>query len=243
MKLLPALLGLALLVAGPASGSAASGEADVTSAAAIIALGRAAAPTPTARATGDIAAQVAAWKQQLSGDAQLASAVAQQAFFDAFGRAPAANEVPANTALTYAEWMQRHVQTLTEQPDKYEAAIRAAYPLVIHRDVYPEEIAYWKKYGTVPYYLLVASIDDWARRNQPGLMVTSGTPSVSVNCQYLATQQVAPAAAAPLRELLHLATASQSTAGRVLAVGGGALESDGGIYFVAAGQPVEAQRR
>lgn len=213
---------------------------DVAAAAHVIVFGEWPAPAePGQGVDRSIGQAVDALKQRLATDRAAAATVAAKASRDAFG--PAATEPRGgDAALTYAECMRRNLDELSRSTDRYEAAIRSAYPVVIHRDAYAEEIAYWKKHGVVPYYLLLAAIENWARRNQPGLMVTAGTPTISINSAYLATVRVAPAAASEVRTALGLPASGPSIGGadhgQVLAVGGGAMETDGGMYFVAAGR-------
>ena len=59
------------------------------------------------------------------------------------------------------------------------------------------EIEYWKRQPALSYALLVGCIEDWARRNRPGLMATTGVASVSVNSAYLATIRLSPGVASP----------------------------------------------
>ena len=110
---------------------------------------------------------------------------------------------------------------------------------MIDRDIYPEEIAYWKKQGTVPFALLAGAIEDWARRNQPGLMVTAGIAAVSINSIYLTTLQLSPAIATEARQAAGLENGAKPRAEKhnIVAVGAEPLMSEGGIHFVAVGVP------
>jgi hypothetical protein len=214
---------------------------DTPSAARLIVFGdlssKAPADTHGDRPLGEL---VSALQQQLAADHSATAAVEAKARRDAFGPTTASETAGANPVRSYAECMRRNVEELASSPQRYEAVIRAAYPVVIHRDAYPEELAYWKKHGVVPYTLLLAAIENWARRNQPGLMVTAGAPTVSINSAYLTTVRVSPAAAAEVRSLLgRPATAAdkaEANRGHLLAAGGDALETDGAMYFVAAGR-------
>jgi len=236
MILVRALVPFTLIAGLLASVTRADTTTDTTAAASLIVFGRTAETHSAAAPAESLTQAVAREKQQLAADAQSAASVAQKAFVDAFGHAPAAGEFQSSGVATYSEWMQRNVKTLSEQPEKFEAAIRAAYPLVIHRDAYPEEITYWKKHGVVPYSLLLAAIENWARRNQPGLMVTAGVPTISINSSYLTTVRIAPATQAEARAVVGLTAATKEASGSIIAPGGEGIETDGGMYFVAAGR-------
>jgi hypothetical protein len=178
------------------------------------------------------------YKHALAADRQEVAAIAARAERDVFGPGAASVAAPNGAIETYVECVRRNLQLLAHSPQRYEAAIRAAYPVVIHRDAYPEEIAYWRKHGVVPYYLLLAAIENWARRNQPGLMVTGGTPTISINSSYLVTVQIAPAEAPQVWRIATGSAEAMSAAARgaVLAPGGDGIETNGGMYFVAAGR-------
>lgn len=166
--------------------------------------------------------------------------VAERAFIDAFGIAPTADSAPAGASVgksvLYHEILARHLAWLAARPKDYEAVIHRAYQWIVHRDAYPEELAYWEEHGTISYVLLVGCLEDWARRNQPGLMMTSGTPTISVNCRYLATVRLSPGAAANFRFAANPAPVDESSH-PVIAPGAGAIASSGGIHFVAAASP------
>ncbi len=186
-------------------------------------------------------------RTRLRDDATLQRATRAKAFADAFGRAP--EDVQVNSGPrkadgdSYLELVQGHVHDLGQHPTDYERVIQRAYQFVIRRDAYPEEIAYWKERDPLPYALLVACVDDWARRNQPGLMVTTGTPTLSVNCEFLATVRISPAVAAEARGAFGLvrdADAAMRDAGRghnLVAAGADVVMTEGHMYFVAAGSP------
>jgi hypothetical protein len=159
----------------------------------VLALGR----VPTAAEIVDaeklghlsISELVAKHRQHLQSDPALKRATVIKAWKDAFGREPSESEIADSTSgnATYTELMQRHIQYLKKDPAEYEKVMERAYRLVIRRGVYPGEIEYWKKRETLSYALLVGCVEDWGRRNAPGLMETAGTPTVSVNSNYLET--------------------------------------------------------
>lgn len=127
----------------------------------------------------------------------------------------------------FAEVVKEHVQALSQNESAYHAVLTRAYQHVVGRDVYQEEIEYWAGHPTLPYALLVGCIEDWARRNQPGLMNTAGTPAVSINCELLETARLSPEIAKEASE--EIALQNDST---VIAPGGGNLKSVGEIRFL-----------
>ncbi|HEY0943788.1 MAG TPA: hypothetical protein VGD81_00915 [Opitutaceae bacterium] len=225
-----------------------AGQRERIAASFLLALGR----PPSADEIGEWAKQepvsvvdlIARHREQLHGDAAARRAAALRAAADALGRAPTEQEIVAasSAGATYTELMQRHVQRLRGQPSEYEQVIRGAYLLLVRRDAYPEEIEYWKQRETHSYALLVGCLDDWARRNQPGLMVTTGTPTVSVNCAFLNTVRLSPAIATEARAAAGLEpsgdAALASAAGHnLVAAGADGIVTGGRIHFVAAGRP------
>ena len=180
-------------------------------------------------------------RQQLQGNAAEQQAVIIKAGQDAFGSTPGEDEIKSQSAgSTYVEVMQRHLRWLAGHPAEYEQVVRRAYPVVLQRDAYPVEIDYWRRQPALSFALLVGCIEDWARRNRPGLTATSGVASVSVNSAYLATVRLSPAVAAEARVAAGLVPAGDAAlataAGRhLVAPGADDVASVGGIYFTAAG--------
>lgn len=156
--------------------------------------------------------------------------VARRAWRDAYGEA--ASVESSSPGGSYVELLARHVEQLEENDALYREAIRRAYRFVIQREPYEEEIAYWMERPALPYLLLAGGIEDWARRNQPGLMVTAGEPAVSVNCVYLSTRRLSPEVAEEARQAAGLEEGEES---RIVAPGAGAAVSVGGIHFVVCG--------
>ncbi len=237
-----ALFASLALVAAPLLG-AGKPTPNTVAAAYVLALGRAASVaemTAGSPAEASIAGQMAQLATRVKTNAALQREVVLKSFEDAFGRVPTDAEIAATDASrSYTELMKLHVAFLAAHADEYEATMRRAYPLVIHREIYPEEIAYWKKQGVLPFVLLVGCVEDWARRNQPGLMVTTGTPTVSVNSEYLVTVRLSPSEAAEARVAAGLPgeAAPDNAKHHLIAVGAERLTTGGGIYFVAAGRP------
>ena len=154
-------------------------------------------------------------------------AVAARALSFVYGHAV---ESPQVEPLLFADIVAKHLVDLSRNQPAYQQVLQRAYQQVIGRDAYVEEIEYWSKHPTLPYALLVGCIEDWARRNQPGLMNTSGTPTISINCELLNTVRVSPQLAPEIDKLLGLPT---NTA--VLAPGGTGIKSSGDIRFVVIG--------
>lgn len=206
----------------------------------MIALGRGpeAAELKTA-ATGasvSVKSELARLQGQLERDAALQRRVATQAFADAFGRAPTDADLAAAGKGTYTDLLKRHVDFLKNHPGEYANVLNRAYQFVIRRDVYPEEIEYWKKHDVLSYALLVGCVDNWGRRNQPGLMVTAGTPAISINCSYITAIRLSPAVAAEARTAAGLAPVTDAASGHhIVAPAAGKIVSDGRIHFLLSG--------
>jgi len=176
-------------------------------------------------------------RQQLQGDAAAKRTVVAKAFQDAVGRAPTAQEVAADStgAASYTELVQQHVKRMAGDAGEYAQVLNRVYQLVIRRDVYPEEIEYWKKKRTLSFTVLVGCVDNWGRRNQPGLMVTAGPAAVSINCVFLTTARLSPVAAAEARAAAGLPAVSDPQAGtNLLAAGAEGVATDGRMHFAAA---------
>lgn len=184
---------------------------------------------------------VARHRRQLQSDAATERAVIVKAGQDAFGRAPSEDHIKSlSGGGTYADLMRRHLRWLAEHPAEYEHVVHRAYRVLLQRDAYSVEIDYWTRQPTLSFALLVGCIEDWARRNRPGLTATTGVATVSVNSAYLATVRLSPAVAAEARVAAGLVPAGDaalaSAAGRTLvAPGADQVASVGGIHFTAAG--------
>jgi hypothetical protein len=180
-------------------------------------------------------------RRHLQGDSASEQAVILKASHDAFGRGSGGDdEKTLSGGATYIDLMQRHLRWLAEHPADYEQVVRRAYRWLLQRDAYSIEIDYWKRQPTLSYALLVGCIEDWARRNQPGLMATTGVATVSVNSAYLDTVRLSPAVAAEARVAAGLSPASDralaAAVGRtVVAPGAEHVASVAGIHFAAAG--------
>jgi hypothetical protein len=212
----------------------------------VLALGRPPSPDEIGQwskqgnlSVGDL---IARHRQQLQSDAGVMRATVVKACADAFGREPTEPEVDAWSAgnRIYTELMKQHVQWLGGHPQEYRQVIERAYQLVMRRPAYPVEIDYWKAQPTLSYALLVGCIEDWARRNAPGLMATTGTPTVSLHSAYLTTFRLAPGIADEARAAVGLVPTGDanlvSAAGRnLVAAGAGNVVTSGHINFVAAG--------
>jgi hypothetical protein len=188
-------------------------------------------------ATSSFADLMARHREQLRQDAAAQQAVAAKAGLDAFGAA--ADQAPAGSprgAGLYLDAMRQHLQWLTARPDEYVLVVQRAYRLVLRRDAYAPELEYWKRRPVQSFALLAACIDDWARRNQPGLTVTSGPAAINVNSPYLTTVRLSSALAAEVRAASGIQRPAKPALGyHVVAPGAEAVASVGGVHFAAAG--------
>jgi hypothetical protein len=179
-------------------------------------------------------------RKLLQQDPAAQRAVVAKAFEDAFGRVPDADELArSEPVLTYVEQVKAHIAELRQRPDEYRAVLDRAYQRVIRRGVYDEEIAYWNNFDVLAYSTVVGCVDNWGRRNQPGLMVTAGTPTISHNSVYLSTVTVSPKVAEEARAAAGLRTAntdyfSYASGRTVIAPGADKVVANGGVHFVAA---------
>lgn len=232
---------LATVVPSPAQNTA---QDEVISASTMIAFGRPALAGELADplyANKTLAELLKAHREDLKNDPELQRLVYSRAGADAKGSKvePKGGDL-REKGVFYVESLKQHVEWLEKTPDAYRDVINRVYQLVIRRDAYPEEIAYWKPYGTLPYVVLVGAIENWALRNQPGLMVTTGTPSIAVTSRFLRTQRLSLALANEARTQLGLPVwtdvARLHNPGRnIVAVGAKDIESVGGVHFLLAG--------
>lgn len=238
---------LALVLAASVRAEPATSDPRLAAACAV-AFGRFPLPGDTATfpapADATFADLLALARSRLATDAALRSDTARRAFHDAFGRPPTASELPADSApeQTYSEQVTRHLATLATAPAAYREVLDRAYQKVVRRPAFEEEIAYWRDNadGALSFVLLVGCLDDWARRNQPGLMVTTGVPTVSINSAGLRTLRVTAALAAEIRAAT--APVSAADAARALAAsrnliapGANRITTAGGMHFLAIG--------
>lgn len=201
-------------------------SAEETQAAYILALGRNATAPEQAQA-GGLPATLDHLQNQLKTTANQRQTVAARAARFVYGDASVAPNQPAARDALFATQVGTHLAELAENEAAYLAVLQRVYPYVVGRDIYTEEIEYWAGHPTLPYALLVGCVEDWARRNQPGLMNTAGTPTVSVNCELLETQRLSPELANQVAAVMGLPAATT-----VLAAGGDSLKSSGDIRFL-----------
>lgn len=239
MKTLSSLVLLAALTVVPAF-AASEAQNERINAAFVLALGRA----PTAEDLGlwskedklSVADLIA--RLQAQGESAVDRACA-----DAFGRGPTDAERQAGVAgrPNYTALMKQHMRWLAGHPEEYAQVIGRSYQLVLGRAPLDLEITYWQARPPLSFVLLNGCIENWARRNAPGLTVTSGRATVSVNSEWLTAVRLSPAVAAEARAAaglfpagdVHLAAANGQN---VVAAGAGGVDSAGGIHFVAAGK-------
>lgn len=241
MKILSSLVLLAALIPPVVPAFAVSeGQTERVGAAFVLALGRAPA-----------AGEIELWgKQEKMSVADLVArlpaqgeSVVEKACADAFGRGPTEEERKAWAAgrPTYTALMKQHVQWLAGHPEEYAKVIGRAYQLVLGREVFDVELTYWQAQPPLSFALLNGCIENWARRNAPGLTVTSGRATISVNSEWLTAIRLSPAVAAEVRIAAKLfpagdANLAAATGQNVIAAGAGGVDSAGGIHFVAAGK-------
>ena len=202
------------------------------------------APTPAEWTAGEaagpvsIATLMAAHRERLARDAAVMRATTVRAFQDTFGREPRAKDLAAVPAhgITYTALIQQHLADLAAHPAEYKRVIQRAYEFLLRRGPYPAEVEYWARQSPLPYALLLAALEDWARRNQPGLMVTSGEATVSVNSEFLTAVRLSPEVAAEARSAIGMAAPAGTPPNRhFVGAGGAGIASRGGIHFTAAG--------
>lgn len=244
--LLAGLLALTALACTPTAALAQpSAQDERIGASFLLALGR--LPTGkeatrfASRGASSVTDLVALHRQDLAKDPAAQRAVADKAADDSFGGVSLAVQPAGQSGVaTYSELVLRHVKYLAEHPAEYQKVQNRAYRRVLDRDAYAVEIDYWKRQPVLPFSLLVACIENWAARSQPGLTATTGVPAVTVTSRYLATVALSPAVAAEARAALGpggagdqaLATA---TGRHVVSPGASEIVSVGGIHFAAAG--------
>ncbi|ACB73857.1 hypothetical protein [Opitutus terrae] len=226
-------------------------QAERVGASFVLALGR--APTAaelqswTQRNESSVSELLALHRQQLQSDDGAARAVAQRAAEDAFGQT--ATDTPAAAAPLYVEQLQRHVQRLATNPADYAQVIQRAYQRALRRDPYDVELGYWRERPVLSYALLVGCIENWGLRNAPGLMATTGAPTISVNSNFLTAVRLSPAIATEARlalgmlppatgdQLAALADRLAATGRTLIAPGAGDVVSLGHIHAAVCGGP------
>lgn len=238
----PLLAGLLLALVAPSARAA--DATDRTTAAHLLALG-----TPPAAATARPAADepplatlLQAHRDQLRRDDDARAAVVRRAWADMHGRPPTEGEsasLPREPVL-HVELIERLRLAVAAAPADYPAIIHRAYRTVLQRDAYPEELAYWQPRGTLPFLVLVGCVEDWALRNQPGLMSTTGTPTIGVRSQHLLAWRLPPALAAEVRAALPEIFAAPAAGPRLLAPGAAAVATRGGMHLLPVARPAPA---
>ncbi len=240
MRFPPLTLAFSLLLALP--GFAADPlAAQRMEAAGLLVFGRvtpAASAADAAAATGTFADALTWQRQRLQEDRAQLTEVSRRAVADALG-----SEATPDAAAQgdYVTQVQTHLRRLEGSADEYRQVIERAYRTTLNRVPYAEEFEYWATRPVTTFALMAACIDNWARRNQPGLMVTEGIPSVAVSSEWLEVVRVSPVLAVEIAPVLARPDgeprAVAIAAGRtVLAPGADGVSSIAGVPFVAAGK-------
>lgn len=144
------------------------------------------------------------------------------------------------------ELRQHYFHLLARDADAQARAVDLAYRFVVQRPARAQEIAYWHQHGPLPFIVLVGCVENWARRNQPGLMATSGTPTVSPNSTWLVSVRVSPSLAQEVWSMMTREADAEARGEppRVLAPGAGQVATDGNMFlFLASDERVEQTGR
>lgn len=235
---------LALLAAilWPVVGHAEGGDPERRAAACWLGLGRPAMASERALLgeAGAMTELLAGWRDQLRADAVARRAVAVRAWWDALGRAPREAELAPAAAELYVERVRELVDGLAARPEEYRAVVERAYHAVLGRAPFPEEFQYWGEDRPRAYVVLVGCLENWARRNAPGLTVTTGVPAISATSERLATLRLSPALADEVRRALAwpMEELARARGANVLMPGGDTIVSVGGVHFIAIGRDV-----
>lgn len=231
-----------LILASAAAFAQTTAQTERAAASYLLAYGALAAGADTAVPSDTpIAAALARYQQILKSDAPAAQAVVAKATQDAVGRTPTVDEIKSLAGNTYAAIVQTHLRRLAAAPDEYLQVLNRSYRALYNRDAYTVEVDYWKSKPVTSFAMLVGCINHWGRRNQPGLMYTTGVAQVSINSDYLITVRLSPAVAQEARTAVGMALPSDRALARergrnVIAPGAEEIASPGDIYFVAAGR-------
>lgn len=227
----------------PMVGHAAPDGADRAEAACWLGLGRAMTEDERSALTGSAGATTGEllerYRAQLRGDEAARRVVAVRACWDAFGRAPAAAETENGSGgLLYAERLAELAGGLAAQPREYQAVLERAYCAALGRPPFPEELDYWRGREPLAYLLVLGCLENWARRNAPGLTVTSGVPAIAVTSDRLATRRLSPALADEVRRALTwpVDELARARGANVLVPGAATIVSVGGVHFLALGR-------
>jgi len=228
---IPSLVYVVLALIGPAAlAEPATEPRERVVVAHLLAYGR--VPVSEDSSTDSLDAQLARHRANLAANQTARDEVAKAAWRDAFGRDADASELrtETTTALLYHERMKIHSARLENDSAEYTTVINRAYRQVVHRDSHAEELTYWRLRSAHSFVALVACIEDWARRNQPGLMVTSGEPTVPARSRFVEIVPLSPAVAAEVRASLRLPEEA-----RVLACGAPGVSTPGKMHLALVG--------
>lgn len=235
---------LAIVITEASLHAACAAEADRGTAAGLVAYGR--CPTIEERSTWDsrdastLTAMLDAARRKLRDDATERRATFARAYRDVFGTVASVAEVEAALARLYSEHTSVLLAALADRPDEYRRVIERAYRMALGRAPFAEEYGYWAEFRPLPYGLLVGCVENWARRNAPGLMATTGVPTIGADAAQPAVFRLAPALAAEVRLALgQPLTPLDLAAGRtVIAPGGESIVSVGGVHLLVVGEEI-----
>jgi hypothetical protein len=190
----------------------------------------------------DTRALLAEMERSIASTSELKKAVHAAATLDALGVSAGSSHEAAGTGegVAYFRMVARLISEAALSAADYEAVIHRAYRRALARDAYPGELKYWARQPRFSYAMLVACIDNWARRNAPGLMETEGAPTVSLNSEYLQCVRVTPELADELRRATGVssldAAHAAATGKLVVAPGAAGVTSAGPVPIVAVGR-------
>lgn len=107
-----------------------------------------------------------------------------RSYMDALGRKSSENEMKywINTSDNYAQLLNKHMQFLQSNSRENEKVVRLAYTTVYNRLPSGAEINFWKKKHTTPFFLLVAHLEDYKKKNE-----NEAGKSNNFNLEYLSS--------------------------------------------------------
>jgi hypothetical protein len=177
-------------------------------------------------------------RERIRTDGAERRAVSARAWRDVHGRAPEEAELAGLPERIYAEHVRALAGGLAARSPVYREVVERAYRAALARAPFAEEQDYWNAFPPLPYLVLVGCVENWARRNAPGLMATTGAPTIGGGSPRLAVFRVSPALAAEARRALELPGGDLMNArGRnVILPGAGEIATVGGVHLLVVGR-------